>query len=162
MKDTNNKDIKNQNDWSFTYINYLLFFSGVFTIIIGYIIMYLGETESMSGYLVTRTMTFMNIQMLVLCDFWLENATVGDLNQMIAAALASNHHRDIRLVVTMARLPNKKLGSTLWQSGLIRVPQRLLPQPVVVIGGQINGISEQPCLPEFSKWQTTPFDWDVF
>ena len=35
-----------KNDWTFTYINYLLFLIGVVTIIVGYIIMYLGETES--------------------------------------------------------------------------------------------------------------------
>ena len=35
-----------KNDWTFTYINYLLFLIGVVTIIAGYIIMYLGETES--------------------------------------------------------------------------------------------------------------------
>ena len=35
-----------KNNWTFTYINYLLFLIGVVTIITGYIIMYLGETES--------------------------------------------------------------------------------------------------------------------
>ena len=38
--------VNTKNDWTFTYINYLLFLIGVITIIIGYIIMYTGETES--------------------------------------------------------------------------------------------------------------------
>ncbi|MBI65655.1 MAG: hypothetical protein CMG64_05140 [Candidatus Marinimicrobia bacterium] len=38
--------VNTQNDWTFTYINYLLFLIGVITIITGYIIMYTGETES--------------------------------------------------------------------------------------------------------------------
>ncbi len=38
--------VNTKNDWTFTYINYLLFLIGVITIITGYIIMYTGETES--------------------------------------------------------------------------------------------------------------------
>ena len=38
--------VNTKNDWTFTYINYLLFLIGVITIITGYIIMYIGETES--------------------------------------------------------------------------------------------------------------------
>ena len=65
MKDTNNKDIKNQDDWSFTYINYLLFFTGVFTIIIGYIIMYLGETESIQSVKIAPAVLFIGYCILI-------------------------------------------------------------------------------------------------
>ena len=65
MKDTNNKDIRNQNDWSFTYINYLLFFTGVFTIIIGYIIMYLGETEGVQSVKISPAVLFIGYCILI-------------------------------------------------------------------------------------------------
>ena len=65
MKDANNKDIKNQNDWSFTYINYSLFFTGVFTIIIGYIIMYLGKTESVQSVKIAPAVLFIGYCILI-------------------------------------------------------------------------------------------------
>ena len=40
------KNIDNNNDFSFTKINYTLFSIGILTILIGYLIMYTGDTTS--------------------------------------------------------------------------------------------------------------------
>ena len=40
------KNIDNKNDFSFTKINYMLFSIGILFILIGYLIMYTGETTS--------------------------------------------------------------------------------------------------------------------
>jgi len=128
---------------------------------VDYKIWYLGVDDRSKGYLVTRKMTIMNYKTLVLCDFWLEPPTAGSLNKMIAAALA-DHGRDASLVITMAGSPDTSLGSTLWRSGLIRLPQWLLPQPVVIIGSLIDDPMDQQLLPRVEDWLTTPFDWDVF
>ena len=42
MKDKNN----NNNNWPFTQMNYLLFSIGIFTILVGYLIMVFGEVDS--------------------------------------------------------------------------------------------------------------------
>ena len=44
--DNNNNNKSLFNSWSFGKINYLLFFIGLFTIFLGYVIMATGETES--------------------------------------------------------------------------------------------------------------------
>jgi hypothetical protein len=129
---------------------------------VDYVIWYLGEGGRTKGYLVTRKMTIMNYETLVLCDFWLEPSTAGGLNRLIAAALAADHGRDASLVITMAGSPDMRFGSVLWRSGLARFPQRLLPQPVVVIGGFIDGKMHSQELPGSGNWLATPYDWDVF
>ena len=65
MKDSNYKDNKNLDDWSFTYINYTLFFSGVLTIIVGYIIMYLGETDSVQSVKIAPAVLFIGYCILI-------------------------------------------------------------------------------------------------
>lgn len=122
----------------------------------------LGENDRNRGYLVTRKMTIMNYETPVLCDFWLEPPAAGGLNKMIAAALTADHGRDASLVITMAGSPDTSLGSALWRAGLIRLPQRLLPQPVVVIGEFIDDPMDRQLLPKVEDWPATPFDWDVF
>ena len=65
MKDSNYKDNKKLNDWSFSYINYALFFSGVLTIIVGYIIMYLGKTDSIQSVKVAPAVLFIGYCILI-------------------------------------------------------------------------------------------------
>jgi GNAT superfamily N-acetyltransferase len=121
----------------------------------------LNEGGRADGYLVTRRMTIMNFETLVLCDFWLEQPSTAALNKLIAAALAAEHGRGANLVITMAGSPDTKMGSALWRAGLIRLPQRLLPQPVVVIGGFIDD-GGRSAVPSVKSWLSTPYDWDVF
>ena len=65
MKDSNYKDNKKLNDWSFSYVNYALFFSGVLTIIVGYIIMYLGETDSIQSVKISPAVLFIGYCILI-------------------------------------------------------------------------------------------------
>ena len=44
MKEKHNTN--DMNDWSFTYINYMLFVFGMILISMGYILMYTGEVSS--------------------------------------------------------------------------------------------------------------------
>jgi len=46
MDDKKTQDTNLFHSWSFTRINYLLFGIGIFTIVLGYIIMATGETTS--------------------------------------------------------------------------------------------------------------------
>ena len=47
MKHANKGKVENSiQDWSFTYVNYLLFSIGIIFIIIGYILMYTGKVNS--------------------------------------------------------------------------------------------------------------------
>ena len=65
MKGSNNKDNIKSKDWSFTYVNYILFFVGVFTIIAGYLIMYLGETESIQSVKIAPFVLFIGYCVLI-------------------------------------------------------------------------------------------------
>ncbi len=65
MKGSNNKDNIKSKDWSFTYVNYILFFIGVFTIIAGYLIMYLGETESIQSVKIAPFVLFIGYCVLI-------------------------------------------------------------------------------------------------
>tara|TARA_Y100000590_G_C15381322_1_gene886441 strand:+ start:565 stop:807 length:243 start_codon:yes stop_codon:yes gene_type:complete len=65
VKGSNNKDNIKSKDWSFTYVNYILFFIGVFTIIAGYLIMYLGETESIQSVKIAPFVLFIGYCVLI-------------------------------------------------------------------------------------------------
>ena len=49
MNNYNYKKDDNLNNWSFTFHNYVLFFIGLGTIIVGYLLMYFGETDSIQS-----------------------------------------------------------------------------------------------------------------
>ena len=51
MKDNNNKTVK--FSWPYKRKNYLLFGVGVFVIIVGYLIMYLGEVNSFQSLVIS-------------------------------------------------------------------------------------------------------------
>tara|TARA_Y100000739_G_C20188297_1_gene275447 strand:- start:68 stop:304 length:237 start_codon:yes stop_codon:yes gene_type:complete len=53
------------NNWSFSKINYLLFFAGILFIIIGYIIMSFGETYSFQSLSIAPVMLFMGYIILI-------------------------------------------------------------------------------------------------
>ena len=65
MKDSNNKNNIKLTDWSFTYVNYVLFFIGVFTIISGYLIMYFGETKSIQSVKIAPFVLFIGYCVLI-------------------------------------------------------------------------------------------------
>ena len=65
MKDLNYKKNEKANDWSFTYINYSLFFTGVLMIISGYIIMYLGKTNSIQSVKIAPAVLFIGYCILI-------------------------------------------------------------------------------------------------
>ena len=50
MEHVNKEKIENSiENWSFTYVNYWLFFIGIIFIITGYVIMYNGEVNSFAS-----------------------------------------------------------------------------------------------------------------
>ena len=53
------------NNWSFTKINYLLFFAGILFIIIGYIVMSSGETYSFQSLSIAPIMLFIGYIILI-------------------------------------------------------------------------------------------------
>ena len=53
------------NNWSFSKINYLLFFAGILFIIIGYIIMSSGETYSFQSLSIAPIMLFIGYIILI-------------------------------------------------------------------------------------------------
>ena len=50
MKEKYNK--KDVNDWTFTKINYILFFIGVLLVFFGYLLMYTGEVTSYQSIII--------------------------------------------------------------------------------------------------------------
>ena len=53
------------NNWSFSKINYLLFFAGILFIIIGYIVMSSGETYSFQSLSIAPVMLFIGYIILI-------------------------------------------------------------------------------------------------
>jgi hypothetical protein len=50
----------------------------------------------------------------------------------------------------------------LWRSGFVHVPDRFLPQPVAVFGGDPRHAGSTGGFPLLDLWWLTPGDWDVF
>ena len=53
------------NNWAFSKINYLLFLAGIFFIIIGYIIMISGDTNSFQSLSIAPIMLFIGYIILI-------------------------------------------------------------------------------------------------
>jgi len=127
---------------------------------VDYDISYAFEAEKRVGYIVTRRMSILGRCALVLCDFAFERVSGGHLATGIQTARDRNdEHLD--LVMALASTPDKRARRALWRAGLVPIPQRLLPQPVVVIGGPVPG-GAGVTLPSTRHWHATPYDWDVF
>ena len=63
MKDNNNKTVK--FFWPYKRKNYLLFGVGVFVIIVGYLIMYLGEVNSFQSLVVSPLLLLLGYLVII-------------------------------------------------------------------------------------------------
>jgi hypothetical protein len=58
--------------------------------------------------------------------------------------------------------PDARSRRALWRAGLVHVPDRFLPQPIVVFGGAPGQKHSTGGFPLLAGWSITPGDWDVF
>jgi hypothetical protein len=58
--------------------------------------------------------------------------------------------------------PDAASRRALWRAGLVHVPDRLLPQPVAVFGGDPHERGSTGGFPMLDGWSLTACDWDVF
>jgi hypothetical protein len=128
---------------------------------IDYSIRLIEDDSGITGYIVTRSMEIMNKQTLVVCDFLLEASPKGSLGKALELALLDEKDK-IDLTVCTTTLDSKWTRSEFRRASFFRVPQFMLPQPVVVIGGSANEKDWNTGCDSFSDWSLTPYDWDVF
>lgn len=115
------------------------------------------------GYLVTRQLTIRKINILLLCDFWLEQFNATNLNALISAAIRQARVKNLTFIATMAGSPDVGFDRVLCKTGLILVPQFFLPQPVMVVGNLEFGRNcENKIVDLKNNWLITSYDWDVF
>jgi hypothetical protein len=114
------------------------------------------------GYVVTRAMTIQKYRVLALCDVRLADEGAGVWRRVmdIMAARAAETRAD--LLMLQGGSPEPAATAARWRAGLVRVPDRVLPQPIAVFGGAPGVAGDAGGLPPLDRWYMTPGDWDVF
>lgn len=118
--------------------------------------------RAQDGYLVTRVLQIQKYRVLVVCDLALEPFDAATLHAALAAARAQRRDERVDLVMVQGGAGDARARQALWRAGLVRVPERLLPQPVAVFGGAPDDVGSTAGLPLLDRWLLTPCDWDVF
>ncbi|HJQ82656.1 MAG TPA: hypothetical protein VKA21_01165, partial [Candidatus Binatia bacterium] len=112
----------------------------------------------LAAYLVTRSSVLFGVPCVVLMDFGCERGEDGALAALIAARLAAERRAGVALAVAVGLHP---FFSRLARLGFVRVPERLEPRPLNLVGKPLApGIGEDLLDP--SRWLITLADWDVF
>jgi GNAT superfamily N-acetyltransferase len=116
------------------------------------------------GYVVTRELRIRSLDTTVVCDAWLDpahGAAMGRAMSVLRRRPAGSASQWL-----IAPCGGGAAGAVRTQvaAGMIPIPQRLLPQPVLVVGNAL-GTGEPTAWMRtggLSQWFITPYDWDVF
>lgn len=117
------------------------------------------------GYAVTRRMHIMSYETTVVCDLWTRSDTAGIVPGLLARLRRHAAPSPPDLLVVLGSGSPALGRPALLGSGMCPAPQRLLPQPVALIGGNLGASSEEPAWlrpASLCRWVITPYDWDVF
>lgn len=114
------------------------------------------------GYLVTRVLSIRKYRVLAVCDWRMTRPDAAVLRAAFAAVLARAASDRADLVMVQGGPPDRASRAALARSGLIRVPDRFLPQPVAVFGGPPPRVGNPHLPAQLGRWHLTPCDWDVF
>jgi hypothetical protein len=102
---------------------------------------------------------------LVICDSWAARRRQGALlPSLLDRVRALPGSRRPALAIVLASPAGATAPAALLSAGMAPVPQRLLPQPVAVIGGAMGAEPAPAWLRAagLARWYITPYDWDVF
>jgi hypothetical protein len=113
-----------------------------------------------TGYVVTRVMTIQRYRVLALCDWSLPGRSPAALRSIVSALVRQTERTD--LVMAQGGSPDGVARRMFWRSGFVSVPERFLPQPIAVFGGEPGVPGSTAGLPRLDRWRLTPGDWDVF
>ena len=117
---------------------------------------------SAAGCVVTRVMTIQRRRVLAICDLDLDRFDAAAIRGALGAICRQTADRRYALVMVQGGPPDPASRRALWRAGLIHVPDRLLPQPVAVLGGDPQQRGSTGGFPPLNQWALTPCDWDVF
>ncbi len=115
-----------------------------------------------AGYVVTRVMTIARRRVLAVCDIAIDRFDAAALRATIGAVGRQTADERCTLVMFQGGPPDPASRRALWRAGLIHVPDRFLPQPVAVLGGDPHEQGSTGGFPLLGSWALTPCDWDVF
>jgi hypothetical protein len=119
-----------------------------------------AEKGRASGFVVTRVMRIQRYRVLALCDWSLPGVTASALRAIVGHVVRHSEPSD--LVMAQGGSPDRAAHHAFWRSGFVRVPDRFLPQPIAVFGGEPGARGATAGLPMLDHWCLTPGDWDVF
>jgi len=117
---------------------------------------------SNAGYAVTRVMTIQGHRVLAFCDLALDPFDAATLRGALGAIGRETARERCTLVMFQGGPPDARSRRALWRAGLVHVPDRFLPQPIVVFGGAPGQQHSTGGFPLLGGWSITPGDWDVF
>jgi hypothetical protein len=114
------------------------------------------------GSIVARVLDIQKYRVITVCDLALEpfdaptiRAALADVQRQLTAERAD-------LVMLQGGPSDARSRRALARAGLVRVPDRFLPQPVAVFGDVPGTRGSDAGLPPLADWCLTPCDWDVF
>ncbi|MDE3075696.1 MAG: GNAT family N-acetyltransferase, partial [Chloroflexota bacterium] len=108
---------------------------------VAYTVWNLLDGDGLAGYAVTREMHIAPYDALVLCDLWLRRAQRSALAFLLNEIRHRLHQSASHLpdlLIAMCGWPAGADGRSLLAAGFLPVPQRLLPQPVALVGGPLE------------------------
>lgn len=120
---------------------------------------------SLVGYVVGRRLAIRSTQTTVVCDTWIDDRHGHALGPVMSALRSRPGASARQLLIAMCGGGRTGTVTAQLGAGMLPVPQRLLPQPVVVLGGPVEGsVASAPWMRPrgLAHWFVTPYDWDVF
>jgi len=115
-----------------------------------------------AGYVVTRVMNIQRYRALVICDIGLDRFGAAEIRNVVADISRQTAGERVDLLMLQGGPPDAAGRRALWRAGLVHVPDRLLPQPVAVFGGDPRQPGSTGGFPLLDGWWLTSGDWDVF
>jgi hypothetical protein len=119
---------------------------------------------SLVGYVVGRRLAIRSTETTVVCDVWVDDFHGHALGAAMSALRRLPGASALRLLISMCGGGRAGAMAAQLGAGMLPVPQRLLPQPVVVLGGPVGSAAPAPWMRPrgLTQWFMTPYDWDVF
>ncbi len=112
------------------------------------------------GYVVSRVMKIQRYRVLTLCDWSLPGVGPAPLRGIVDRIVRESAPAD--LVMAQGGSPDDAARRAFWRAGFVPIPERFLPQPIAVFGGEPGVPGGTGGLPSLGRWCLTPGDWDVF
>jgi len=122
------------------------------------------DASGLVGYAVTRRLSIGGFETLVVCDSWARARRTAILPLLLDHVRSLPSRERPRLAIVLGTAAVTTRPAVLLAAGMLPVPQRLLPQPVALIGGAIADQHPPAWLKAggLRRWHVTPYDWDVF